>query len=70
MTQKQIRSQRKVVEAKLRELRLEGSRLRDYLVDLRKQCAHSERTDLQYYNHEKFKKAERCDDCGERFYYR
>lgn len=78
MTQKQIRRRSKeirrrwnVLVAKREKLNLQISHLNDEDANLRKQCAHSNRTALKsppppYLNG---KRAEVCVDCREVFFY-
>lgn len=66
MTQNQIHARRKVIEKKILELFMAEQCLNKELGDLRKQCAHSSRTEFQ---HRGWMKSERCNDCGEFFFY-
>lgn len=79
MTQKQIRRRckeiwrrRNVLVAKIENLNLQISHLNDEDADLRKQCAHSNRTALKspqppYLDG---KRVEVCADCCEVFFYK
>lgn len=67
MTQKQICHWCDIIETKIIELRILERRLYEELGDLRKQCAHSSRSEFRRYG---WKKSGLCDDCGERFFYK